>query len=139
MCLLAEWSPIAMQLRAFIACAFLLSGLASAANLPRANEAAQCSTKGHYCSRIFGPHCCTGTCSGLSNGVSVAIHTVFLLLLTQLWSIVLPSVIRWLLALARKLSLMNQGQIKFSPLIACSDFCVQILAFICVCLMNHYE
>ena len=114
MCLLAEWPPIAMQLRAFIASALLLSGLASAVNLPRANEAAECQPKGSYCSQLFGPHCCAGHhCSGLTSGVSVAIHTVFLLLLTQLWSIVLPSVIRWLLALARKLSLMNQGQIKY--------------------------
>ena len=139
MCLLAEWSPIAMQLQTFIASALLLSGLASAVNLPRANEAAECAPSGEHCSRRYRPHCCTGRCSGEISGVSGAIYTVFVLLLTQLWCVALPPlVIDWLLAPVRKLSSMNQGQIKFPPVIAHSYF-LPDLAFTCVCLMNHYE
>ena len=145
MCLLAEWPPIAMQLQAFIASALLLSGLASAVNLPRANEAAECQPTGSYCSQLFGPHCCAGHhCSGLTSCVSVAIHSIFMFLLTQLWSIVLrsDSAIGWLLAPARKLSLTNQGQIKFHPVIACSYLVSRSwrsFAFAWWIIMNRYS
>ena len=81
-----------MQLQTFIASALLLSGLASAVTLLRANEAAECAPLGHYCNKKIGPHCCEGICiPGRPGSVSVAIHTVFVLLLTQLWRIDLPS------------------------------------------------
>ena len=70
-----------MQLQTFIASALFLSGLASAVTLPRANEAAECSGAGGTCSpALGGPYCCTGyICTGVIGGVSVAIHTVFVL------------------------------------------------------------
>ena len=91
--MLAESSLIAMQLQTFIASALLLSGLSSAVTLPRANEAAECVGGGSYCNVVFGPHCCDGySCFpwGVAGGVSVTIHIVSVLLLTQLWRIVLP-------------------------------------------------
>ena len=98
-----------MQLQTFIASALLLSGLASAVTLPRANEAAECAEPGRHCNVRVGPHCCHGICiheRDNPNGVSVAIHTVFVLLLTQLWRTVLPlEALDWLLAPARRLSL----------------------------------
>jgi hypothetical protein len=126
--LLAVSSRIAMQLQTFIASALLLSGLASAVNLPRANEAAECTKVGSRCNVLKGPLCCADSvCVSLTlprprqgeDGVSATIHAVFLLLLTQLWRIVVPS---HLIAPARKLSLMNQGQIKFATIITCSYF-----------------
>jgi hypothetical protein len=76
-----------MQLQTFIASALLLSGLASAVTLPRANEAAECGGDASECYVDSPPWCCNGyVClshSG-SDGVSVAIHTVFVLLLAQL-------------------------------------------------------
>ena len=110
-----------MQLQTFIAFTLLLSGLASAATLPRANEAAECVPIGQYCNPHIGRHCCEGRCiPGRPGGVSVAIHTVLVLLFIQIWRIDLPSVIDGLLAPARKLS--YQGQIKFPPAIANSYF-----------------
>ena len=135
-----------MQLQTFIASALLLSGLASAVNLPRANEAAECVKPGASCNVLMHRLCCADSvCVTLrarrgEDGVSVTIHVVFFLLLTQLWHIVL----RWtlshlilLIAPARKLSSTKQGQI------ICHNnylflFYFQILAFVCVCLMNYY-
>lgn len=70
-----------MQLQALIASALLLSGLASAVNLPR-DEADNCVQPGGSCNAIYGPSCCNGffyKCSpgGTGGGVSVAIHSVF--------------------------------------------------------------
>ena len=84
----------AMQLQTFIASALLLSGLASAAILPRDNEAAGCIPDGGICRAPFYTPCCNGSpClpGGVGEGVSVAIHTVFVVLLTRLWRIVLRS------------------------------------------------
>ena len=131
MVLLAEWSRIAMQLQTFIASALLLSGLASAVNLPRANEAAECVKPGASCNVLMHRLCCADSvCVTLrarrgEDGVSVTIHVVFFLLLTQLWHIVL----RWtlshlilLIAPVRKLSSTKQGQIKFATIITRSYF-----------------
>ena len=130
--MLAESSFIATRLQTFIASALLLSGLASAATLPRDN-ADYCVGPGGTCNNIGGPYCCEGYCSGgFGLGISVPTNTVFVLLLTQLWRKVLFSVADWFLAQAHKLSLMNRGQMKFSPAIACSYFVSRS------CLMNHY-
>ena len=101
--LLAKSSPlIAMQLRKFIASALLLSGLASAVNLPR-HEADDCLGDGVKCNAYSGPQCCAGYCN-LGN-VSVAINIVVMLLLTQLWRIDLHDC--QIAPTGHKLSLMN--------------------------------
>ena len=80
-----------MQLQTFIASALLLSGLAGAVNLPRANEATQCAKAGERCNIPKDRLCCKGSlCIAFpaarrgDDGVSVTIHVVFFLLLTQL-------------------------------------------------------
>ena len=37
------------------------------------------------------------------------------------------------------MSLMNQGLVKFAPVMIACSYLFQILVFICVCLMNRYE
>ena len=110
-----------MQLQTFIASTLLLSSLAGAVNLPR-GEADTCLGSGVECD-ISVP-CCSGHCifRTAELGVSVAIYIVFVL--TQLWRIVLPLIAAHIAPTGHKLSLMNRGQIKFGPVIACSYYFV---------------